>query len=130
VPVIASVLGEGGSGGAIALAAGNHVAMFEHAVYSVISPEGCASILWRSAEQAQDAAEAMRLTAQDLLKLGVIDEVVPEPLGGAHRQPTEALEALGDRIEAALRKLSPLDGGSLRARRRDKFLEMGKQGIG
>jgi acetyl-CoA carboxylase carboxyl transferase subunit alpha len=129
VPLVACVLGEGGSGGAIALAAGNHVIMLEHAVYSVISPEGCASILWRSAEQAQDAAEAMKLTAQDLLKLGVVDEVVPEPLGGAHRQPTEALDALGARIEAALRKLAPLDGGSLRARRRDKFLEMGRQGV-
>lgn len=129
VPLIACVIGEGGSGGAIAIASGNHVIMFEHAVYSVISPEGCASILWRSAEQAQDAAEAMKLTAQDLLKLGVIDEVVPEPLGGAHRQPAEALDALGDRIEVALRKLTPLDGGSLRARRRDKFLEMGRQGL-
>ena len=129
VPLIACVIGEGGSGGAIALASGNHVIMFEHAIYSVISPEGCASILWRSAEQAQDAAEAMKLTAQDLMKLGVVDEVVPEPLGGAHRQPTEALDALGDRIEAALRKLTPLDGGSLRAKRRDKFLEMGRQGL-
>lgn len=129
VPLIACVIGEGGSGGAIALAAGNHVIMFEHAVYSVISPEGCASILWRSAEQAQDAAEAMKLTAQDLQKLGVIDEIVPEPLGGAHRQPGEALDALGDRIEAALRKLTPLDGGSLRAKRHDKFLEMGRQGL-
>jgi acetyl-CoA carboxylase carboxyl transferase subunit alpha len=130
VPVIASVLGEGGSGGAIALAAGNHIMMFEHAVYSIISPEGCAAILWRSSDQAQEAAEAMRLTAQDLLKLGVVDEVVAEPLGGAHRQPTEALDALGERIEAALRKLAPLDGGSLRAKRRDKFLEMGQKGIG
>ena len=129
VPLIACVLGEGGSGGAIALAAGNHVVMMEHAIYSVISPEGCASILWRSGEQAQDAAEAMKLTAQDLVKLGVIDEIVPEPLGGAHRQPAEALDSLGDRIEAALRRLTPLDGGTLRAKRRDKFLEMGRQGL-
>ncbi|MBM3534632.1 MAG: acetyl-CoA carboxylase carboxyltransferase subunit alpha [Alphaproteobacteria bacterium] len=129
VPMIACVIGEGGSGGAIAIAAGNHVIMFEHAVYSVISPEGCASILWRSAEQAQDAAEAMKLTAQDLQKLGVIDEIVPEPLGGAHRQPNEALDALGNRIEAALRKLAPLEGGSLRAKRHEKFLEMGRQGL-
>ena len=129
VPLIACVLGEGGSGGAIALAAGNHVVMMEHAIYSVISPEGCASILWRSSEQAQDAAEAMKLTAQDLVKLGVIDEIVPEPLGGAHRQPAEALDSLGDRIEAALRRLTPLDGGTLRAKRRDKFLEMGRQGL-
>jgi acetyl-CoA carboxylase carboxyl transferase subunit alpha len=130
VPLVASVIGEGGSGGAIALASGNHVAMFEHAIYSVISPEGCASILWRSAEQAQDAAEAMRLTAQDLLKLGVVDEVVAEPLGGAHRQPDEALDGLAACIEGALRQLSPLDGGTLRAKRREKFLEMGHQGIG
>jgi acetyl-CoA carboxylase carboxyl transferase subunit alpha len=129
VPLIACVLGEGGSGGAIALAAGNHVIMLEHAIYSVISPEGCASILWRSGEQAQDAAEAMKLTAQDLVKLGVVDEVVPEPLGGAHRQPAAALDALGDRIEAALRKFAPLDGGSLRAKRHEKFLEMGRQGL-
>jgi len=129
VPVISCVIGEGGSGGAIALAAGNHVMMFEHAIYSVISPEGCASILWRSGDQAQDAAEAMKLTAQDLQKLGVIDEIVPEPLGGAHRQPDLALDSLGDRIEAALRKLTPLDGGTLRAKRRDKFLEIGRQGL-
>jgi acetyl-CoA carboxylase carboxyl transferase subunit alpha len=129
VPVVSCVIGEGGSGGAIALAAGNHVMMFEHAVYSVISPEGCASILWRSGDQAQDAAEAMKLTAQDLQKLGVIDEIVPEPLGGAHRQPDLALDSLGDRIEAALRKLTPLDGGTLRAKRRDKFLEIGRQGL-
>ncbi len=129
VPLIASVLCEGGSGGAIALASGNHVVMMEHAIYSVISPEGCASILWRSGDQAQDAAEAMKLTAQDLVKLGVVDEIVPEPLGGAHRQPAEALDALGDRIEAALRRLTPLDGGTLRAKRREKFLEMGRQGL-
>ncbi len=129
VPLIACVLGEGGSGGAIALASGNHVVMMEHAIYSVISPEGCASILWRSGDQAQDAAEAMKLTAQDLVKLGVVDEIVPEPLGGAHRQPAEALDALGDRIEAALRRLTPLDGGTLRAKRREKFLEMGRQGL-
>src|SRR5579872_3727480 len=91
VPLIATVIGEGGSGGAIALAAGNVVLMLEHAVYSVISPEGCASILWRSAENAQDAAEALRLTAQDLLRLGIIDQVVPEPLGGAHRRPAEII---------------------------------------
>ena len=103
VPMIACVIGEGGSGGAIAIASGNHVIMFEHAVYSVISPEGCASILWRSAERAQDAAEAMKLTAQDLQKLGVVDEVVPEPLGGAHRQPIEALDALGDRDRKSTR---------------------------
>jgi acetyl-CoA carboxylase carboxyl transferase subunit alpha len=128
VPVIAAILGEGGSGGAMALAAANHVMMFEHAVYSVISPEGCASILWRSAENAKEAAEALKLTAQDMMKFGVIDEIVPEPLGGAHRRPEEAIAALGDRIEAALRRLIAIDGGTLRARRRDKFLEMGQSG--
>jgi acetyl-CoA carboxylase carboxyl transferase subunit alpha len=130
VPLIACVVGEGGSGGAIALAAGNKVLMFEHAIYSVISPEGCASILWRSADHAQDAAEALKLTAQDLLRLGVIDEIVPEPLGGAHRQPKEALEALGDRIEWALQQLMSQDGGALKVRRREKFVEMGKKGLG
>ena len=89
VPLIAAIIGEGGSGGAIALAAGNVVLMLEHAIYSVISPEGCASILWRDAAHAQDAAEALRLTAQDLLRLGVVDRVVPEPLGGAHREPKD-----------------------------------------
>src|SRR5512143_1694986 len=96
VPLVAAVIGEGGSGGAIALAAGNRVLMLEHAVYSVISPEGCSSMLRRSAGKAQDAAEALKLTAEDLLKLGVIDEIVAEPLGGAHRGPTETMAALGD----------------------------------
>ena len=91
VPLVAAIIGEGGSGGAIALAAGNTVLMLEHAIYSVISPEGCASILWRDAEHAQEAAEALRLTAQDLQRLGVIDRIVPEPLGGAHRAPGEAI---------------------------------------
>jgi acetyl-CoA carboxylase carboxyl transferase subunit alpha len=99
VPLVAAIIGEGGSGGAIALAAGNRVLMLEHAVYSVISPEGCASILWRDGEHAQEAAEALRLTAQDLLRLGVIDQVVPEPLGGAHRAPHQAIAALGDAID-------------------------------
>ncbi len=130
VPVIATILGEGGSGGAMALAAGNHVLMLEHAVYSVISPEGCASILWRSSEHAKDAADALKLTAQDLLKLGIIDEIVPEPLGGAHRQPKAALASLGDALEAALMKHVHHDGGLLRKRRREKYLEMGRAGIG
>src|SRR5918998_334276 len=95
VPIIAAVVGEGGSGGAIALAAANRVLMLEHSVYSVISPEGCASILWRTAEKAAEAAEAMRVTAGDLKQLGVIDRIVPEPLGGAHRAPSEAVETLG-----------------------------------
>jgi acetyl-CoA carboxylase carboxyl transferase subunit alpha len=129
VPMIASIIGEGGSGGAIALAAGNKVLMLEHAVYSVITPEGCASILWRSAEKAQEAADALKLTAQDLLKLGVIDAVIPEPLGGAHREREPTVSALGDAIEAALRPLVSLDGPSLRAQRREKFLAMGNRGL-
>ncbi|HYL34191.1 MAG TPA: acetyl-CoA carboxylase carboxyltransferase subunit alpha [Stellaceae bacterium] len=129
VPLIATIIGEGGSGGAIALAAGNVVLMLEHAVYSVISPEGCASILWRSAENAQDAAEALRLTAQDLLRLGVVDGVIPEPLGGAHRAHEAAITAAGDAIEKALLPLLKLDGPSLRTARRAKFLQMGTRGI-
>jgi acetyl-CoA carboxylase carboxyl transferase subunit alpha len=129
VPFVAAVIGEGGSGGAIALAAANRVLMLEHSVYSVISPEGCASILWRSADQAQEAAEALKLTAEDLLRLGVIDRVVPEPVGGAHRNPADTVVALGDAIEAALGELRSQDGPSLRVARRQKFLEMGRHGI-
>ncbi|MBC7134101.1 acetyl-CoA carboxylase carboxyltransferase subunit alpha [Oceanibaculum nanhaiense] len=129
VPVIACIVGEGGSGGAIALAAADHIIMFEHSVYSVISPEGCASILWRSADQSQVAAEALRLTAQDLHKLDVIDEIVQEPVGGAHRRPDEALTALGDSIEKALKILLPQNGKDLKAKRREKFLAMGKIGL-
>lgn len=125
VPLVAAIIGEGGSGGAVALAAGNKVLMFEHAVYSVISPEGCASILWRSAEFAKDAAEALKMTAQDLERLGVIDGIVPEPLGGAHRDPDTALDNLGKAMGDALEDLAKRDGGQLRAERRDKFLEMG-----
>jgi acetyl-CoA carboxylase carboxyl transferase subunit alpha len=125
VPLVAAIIGEGGSGGAVALAAGNRVLMFEHAVYSVISPEGCASILWRSAEFAKDAAEALKMTAQDLERLGVIDGIVPEPLGGAHRDPAAALTALGKAMGTALDDLAKRDGGQLRAERRDKFLAMG-----
>jgi acetyl-CoA carboxylase carboxyl transferase subunit alpha len=125
VPVIAAIIGEGGSGGAIALAAGNAVIMLEHAVYTVISPEGCASILWRDAAHAQEAAEALRLTAQDLLRLGVIDRIVPEPLGGAHRVPHEAIAALGEALAETLRPLLARDGDSLRAERRRKFLAIG-----
>ena len=129
VPLVAVVIGEGGSGGAIALATGNRVLMLEHAVYSVISPEGCASILWRSAEMAKDAAEALKLTAEDLLKLGVIDEIVPEPLGGAHRDRPKMIASLGDAIETALTELSRQDGARLRAERREKYLNMGKKGL-
>jgi acetyl-CoA carboxylase carboxyl transferase subunit alpha len=125
VPLIAAIIGEGGSGGAVALAAGNRVLMFEHAVYSVISPEGCASILWRSGEFSKDAAEALKLTAQDLERLGVIDSIVPEPLGGAHRNPKAALDALGKALGEAVEELARRDGGQLRAERREKFLAMG-----
>jgi acetyl-CoA carboxylase carboxyl transferase subunit alpha len=129
VPLIATIIGEGGSGGAIALAAGNAVLMYEHAIYSVISPEGCASILWRDAAQAPVAAEAMRITAQDLKKLGLIDEIVPEPLGGAHRSPDVALESLGEAVERQLAALKGLTPEALKAKRRDKFLAMGKIGL-
>jgi acetyl-CoA carboxylase carboxyl transferase subunit alpha len=128
VPMVASVVGEGGSGGAIALASGNRVLMFEHAVYSVISPEGCASILWRTADKAPEAAEAMKVTAQDLRGLGVIDAIVPEPVGGAHREPAAAIGALGDAIDKALGDLSGMDAAALRRDRRTKFLRMGRLG--
>ncbi|HUC09757.1 MAG TPA: acetyl-CoA carboxylase carboxyltransferase subunit alpha [Stellaceae bacterium] len=129
VPVIAAIIGEGGSGGAIALAAGNCVLMMEHAVYSVISPEGCASILWRDSAHAAEAAEALRLTAEDLLRLGIIDRIVPEPLGGAHRLPTAAIAALAEAIDTALQPLLGIAGARLRAQRRDKFLAMGRRGL-
>ena len=122
VPLVAAVVGEGGSGGAVALAAANRVLMFEHAVYSVISPEGCASILWRTAEKAPDAAEAMKVTAADLEKLGVVDRIVPEPLGGAHRAPAEAIASLGVAIGEELDTLGMLTGEAVRQARRDKFL--------
>src|SRR5713226_2252062 len=129
VPLVAVIIGEGGSGGAIALAAGNTVLMLEHAVYSVISPEGCASILWRDGGHAQEAAEALRLTAQDLHRLGVVDRIVPEPLGGAHRLPKEAVDSLGEAIDEALRPLLGLEGSILRTQRREKFLAMGQRGL-
>ncbi|MFW2852349.1 acetyl-CoA carboxylase carboxyltransferase subunit alpha [Sphingomonas sp. TX0543] len=126
VPMVAAVVGEGGSGGAIALASGNRVLMFEHAVYSVISPEGCASILWRTADKAAEAAEAMKVTAQDLKALGVIDAIVPEPVGGAHREPAVAISALGDAIERSLGELAGMSPEALRKDRRAKFLAMGR----
>ena len=126
VPMVAAVVGEGGSGGAVALASGNRVLMFEHAVYSVISPEGCASILWRTADKAPEAAEAMKVTAQDLKALGVIDTIVPEPIGGAHRDPAPAIAALGDAIDRALGELSGMSADALRKDRRAKFLAMGR----
>ncbi len=129
VPMISIIIGEGGSGGAIAIATGDHVIMLEHSVYSVISPEGCASILWRSAEHAQEAAEALRMTAQDLFRMKLVDEVVMEPLGGAHRDKAAAIKSVGDAIEQRLGPLLALDGDRLRTRRREKFLEMGRQGL-
>ena len=125
VPMVAAIVGEGGSGGAIALAAANRVLMFEHAVYSVISPEGCASILWRSGERAADAAEAMRVTAGDLRKLGVIDRIIGEPPGGAHRDPAAAARALRDAIGSALSELKGKSADTLRQERRAKFMAMG-----
>ena len=129
VPFVSAIIGEGGSGGAIALAAADKVLMLEHAIYSVISPEGCASILWRNGDHAQEAAEALKLTAQNMQSLGVVDAVVPEPLGGAHREPAKAITAVGEAIEAAFHDLKGLDGGVLRARRREKFLKMGGKGL-
>jgi len=131
VPVVSAIIGEGGSGGAIALATANTVLMLEHAIYAVISPEGCASILWRESDEttARAAAEAMKVTAQDLLKLGIVDKVVREPFGGAHSKPEDMIPALGDAIDEALSELRGIDGGALRARRREKFLEMGRKGL-
>jgi len=129
VPVVATIIGEGGSGGAIALAAGDAVLMMEHAIYSVISPEGCAAILWKDAAQAAAAAEALKLTAEDLKRLKLIDTVVPEPLGGAHRDPEAAIAAVGEAVQAALTPLLAVDPTVLRARRWEKFLEMGRETI-
>jgi acetyl-CoA carboxylase carboxyl transferase subunit alpha len=126
VPLISVIIGEGGSGGAVAFATANRVAMLEHAVYSVISPEGCASILWKNAEKMRDAAAALRLTAQDLSRMGVVDRVIPEPLGGAQRAPLEAVAEIGRAIDAMLQELEGLSPEGLRAQRRAKFLEMGR----
>ena len=126
VPLISVVIGEGGSGGAVALATGNVVLMLEHAIYSVISPEGCASILWRDGDKAKAAAEALKLTAQDMQALGVIDGIIPEPLGGAHRASKAAFTAVRDAVDMHLKELIRIDGVQLRARRRNKFLQMGR----
>jgi len=125
VPIVTAIVGEGGSGGAVALAAANRVLMFEHAIYSVISPEGCASILWRTSDKAADAAEAMRVTAADLLKLGVIDRIVPEPMGGAHRDPAAAMANLAKALGEELDKLAGKSAAALRSARADKFLAIG-----
>ncbi|MDD2876837.1 MAG: acetyl-CoA carboxylase carboxyltransferase subunit alpha [Acidiphilium sp.] len=126
VPFIASIIGEGGSGGAIAIAAADVVLMYEHAIYAVISPEGCAAILWEDRAMAAQAAEAMKVTAQDLKRLGIIDRIVPEPLGGAHRAPETAVAQLGEAIATALAPLKTMTPEALRAKRREKFLAMGQ----
>jgi len=129
VPIVATIIGEGGSGGAIALASADRILMLEHAVYSVISPEGCASILWRDAVQASTAAEALKITASDLKNLRLIDEIVTEPLGGAHRDPPQAIAAVGAAVSAALKNLVALEPAALRSQRREKFLAMGREGL-
>ena len=125
VPLVATIIGEGGSGGAIAIASANCVLMLENSVYSVISPEGCASILWKDASYAKDAAKALKITARDLKELGVIDAVVKEPVGGAHRDHEQTLAAVRQQIKLALDELSSVSGDELRARRRQKFIHMG-----
>jgi acetyl-CoA carboxylase carboxyl transferase subunit alpha len=127
VPNVALVIGEGGSGGAIAIATANRVLMLEHSIYSVISPEGAASILWHDTTKAQEAATNMKITAQDLARFGVIDEIVPEPVGGAHRDPQAAIEQAGEAIASALAPLKDLDRGTVRKMRRDKFLAIGRK---
>jgi acetyl-CoA carboxylase carboxyl transferase subunit alpha len=129
VPFLGVIIGEGGSGGAIALAAANTVLMLEHAIYSVISPEGCASILWRSADHAEEAAGALKLTSKDLLKLDIIDAVIEEPLGAAHRDPAAAIRVTGEAMETALKELVAFDGETLRRRRREKFLTIGNDAL-
>jgi acetyl-CoA carboxylase carboxyl transferase subunit alpha len=129
VPLISVIIGEGGSGGAVAFATANRVAMLEHSVYSVISPEGCASILWKDAEKMREAAEALRLTAQDLQKLGVIDRIISEPLGGAQRGPKEAIDAVGKGIEAMLKEFAGKKRDAVIKDRRAKFLAMGAKGL-
>ena len=130
MPIVATIIGEGGSGGAMALAAGDRILMLEYAIYSVLSPEACASILWRDAAQAAVAAEALRLTADDLLRLKLIDQIVPEPLGGAQRDKPATLHAVSQAIQEALASLSGMDGATLQAKRREKFLAMGRETIG
>lgn len=126
-PIIATVIGEGGSGGAIAIAVADKVLMLEHSIYSVISPEGCASILWRSADKTKEATEALHLTAQDLQKLGIIDEIVAEPLGGAHRQPEVVFENLRNALKQNLQELTAVGYDKLKKQRTDKFMKIGSQ---
>ncbi|MEO1642331.1 MAG: acetyl-CoA carboxylase carboxyltransferase subunit alpha, partial [Pseudomonadota bacterium] len=126
VPMVSLIIGEGGSGGAIAIAAANKVLMMEHAIYSVISPEGCASILYRDAAKAKDAAEAMKITAPDLKKMGVVDDVVKEPIGGAHRDAEKAIKSAGKAIQKAIDELSTLSDNELRVQRRERFYAIGR----
>ncbi|WP_299620515.1 acetyl-CoA carboxylase carboxyltransferase subunit alpha [uncultured Tateyamaria sp.] len=129
VPLVSVVIGEGGSGGAVAFATANKLAMLEHSVYSVISPEGCASILWKDAEKMREAAEALRLTAQDLKQLGVTDRIIPEAQGGAHRHPDATMASVSSAIEAMLSELDGKDAATLIADRRNKFLALGQTGL-
>ena len=129
VPLISVVIGEGGSGGAVALATASRIIMLEHAIYSVISPEGCASILWKNAEKMQEAADALRLTAQDLAKLGVVDQVVTEPVGGAQRNRAQTIQSVGDAITKTLGEFDGMDPDAIRKARRQKFIEMGSKGL-
>ena len=129
VPMVSLIIGEGGSGGAIAIAAANRVLMMEHSIYSVISPEGCASILYRDSAKARDAAEAMKITSEDLLKLKVIDDVVKEPIGGAHRDPQRAISQAGKAIEKALGELEGLSPAELKRQRRERFYAIGREGL-
>ncbi len=129
VPIVATIIGEGGSGGAIALAAGDRILMMEHAIYAVAPPEACASILWRDSAQANLAAEELRLTAEDLRTLRLVDTVVAEPLGGAHRDPAAAVAMVGEAVQQALDGVNGMDGPALIARRREKFLAMGREGV-
>lgn len=126
-PIISTIIGEGGSGGAIAIAVADKVLMLEHSIYSVISPEGCASILWRSAEKTKEATEALHLTAQDLKKLGIIDEIVPEPIGGAHRNPEQTIENLREALKQNLQELTAVSYDKLKKQRTDKFMKIGSQ---
>ena len=130
VPLVSVIIGEGGSGGAVAFATANRIVMLEHSIYSVISPEGCASILWKDTEKMRDAARALRLTAQDLKQLGVIDRIAAEPLGGAQRDPRAAMDSVGKAIAEMLEELSGKEPKELVAERRQKFLDMGKKGLG
>ena len=129
VPLVSVIIGEGGSGGAVAFATANRIAMLEHSIYSVISPEGCASILWKDAERMREAAEALRLTAQDLKKLGVIDRIIAEPVGGAQRDPAAAIRSVGDEIAAMLAELDGKKPADLIKERRQKFLDMGSKSL-